>query len=65
MAGAWSMIVGAPLVDVFPVSTTGALCVAAAQNTDVRKLFRQMLTCMSMAFVAPIGCYIVSGLLWG
>lgn len=60
------MIVGAHLVDVSPLSTTGALCIAAAQNTDVRKLVRQMLAWgMSMAIVAAIGCYIVFGLLWG
>ena len=63
---AWSLIVGSHLVDVSPLSTTGALCIAAAQNTDVRKLFRQMLAWgMSMAVVAAIGCYIVFGLLWG
>ncbi|RPI49506.1 MAG: C4-dicarboxylate ABC transporter, partial [Acidobacteria bacterium] len=62
---AWAMIVGAHLVDVSPLSTTGALCIAAAQNTDIRKLFRQMLAWgMSMAVVAAIGCYIVFGLLW-
>jgi di/tricarboxylate transporter len=66
MPVAWSMIVGAHLVDVSPLSTTGALCIAAAQNTDVPKLFRQMLAWgMSMAVVAAIGCYIVFGLLWG
>jgi hypothetical protein len=63
---AWAMIVGAHLVDVSPLPTTGALCIAAAQNTDIRKLFRQMLAWgMSMAVVAAIGCYIVFGLLWG
>jgi di/tricarboxylate transporter len=62
----WSMIVGAHLVDVSPLSTTGALCIAAAPpSTDVRKLFRQMLAWgMSMAVVAAIGCYVVFGLLW-
>jgi len=63
---AWSLIVGSHLVDVSPLSTTGALCIAAAYNTDVRKLFRQMLAWgMSMAVVAAVGCYIVFGLLWG
>jgi di/tricarboxylate transporter len=63
---AWSLIVGSHLVDVSPLSTTGALCIAAAQNTDVRKLFRQMLAWgMSMAIVGAIGSYIVFGLLWG
>jgi di/tricarboxylate transporter len=62
---AWSLIVGSHLVDVSPLSTTGALCIAAAQNTDIRKLFRQMLAWgLSMAVVAAIGCYIVFGLLW-
>jgi len=66
MPVAWSLIVGSHLVDVSPLSTTGALCIAAAYNTDVRKLFRQMLAWgMSMAVVAAIGCYIVFGLLWG
>lgn len=66
IAIASSMIVGAHLVDVSPLSTTGALCIAAAPpNTDVRKLFRQMLGWgMSMAPIAAIGCYIVFGLLW-
>ena len=62
---AWSLIVGSHLVDVSPLSTTGALCIAAAQNTDVRRLFRQMLAWgMSMAVVAAAGCYIAFGLLW-
>lgn len=63
---AWSLIVGSHLVDVSPLSTTGALCIAAAYNTDVRKLFRQMLAWgLSMAVVAAIGCFIVFGVLWG
>jgi hypothetical protein len=41
------------------------LCTAAAQNTDVRKLFRRMLAWgRSMAVVAAIGCDIVFGLPW-
>lgn len=65
VAIASSMIVGAHLVDTSPLSTTGALCIAAAHNTDLRKLFRQMLAWgMSMAPIAAIGCYIVFGLLW-
>lgn len=36
MSVAWSLIVGSHLVDVSPLSTTGALCIAAAYNTDVR-----------------------------
>lgn len=62
----WSMIVGAHLVDISPLSTTGALCIAAAPpGTDIRKLFRQMLAWgMSMAVVAAVGCWIIFGILW-
>jgi Na+/H+ antiporter NhaD/arsenite permease-like protein len=66
MAIASSMNVGAHLVDVSPLSTTGALCIAAAPaNADVRSLFRRMLAWgLSMALVAAVGCYLVFGLLW-
>ena len=66
MAIASSMNVGAHLVDVSPLSTTGALCIAAAPpNTDIRSLFRKMLAWgLSMALVAAAGCYLVFGLLW-
>ena len=48
-----------------PLSTTGALCVAAAPSKDVRLLFRRVLAWgMSMALVGAIGSYIVFGLLW-
>ena len=66
MAIASSMNVGAHLVDVSPLSTTGALCIAAAPaNTDIRSLFRRMLAWgLSMAVIAAVGCYLVFGLLW-
>jgi di/tricarboxylate transporter len=66
MAIASSMNVGAHLVDVSPLSTTGALCIAAAPaNTDVRSLFRRMLAWgLSMTLIAAAGCYLVFGLLW-
>lgn len=66
MAIASSINVGSHLVDVSPLSTTGALCIAAAPAaTDVRDLFRKMLAWgVSMAVVAAIGCYIVFGVLW-
>ena len=66
MAIASSMNVGAHLVDVSPLSTTGALCIAAAApNTDVRSLFRRMLAWgLSMTLIAAAGCYLVFGLLW-
>jgi Na+/H+ antiporter NhaC len=61
-----SMNVGAHLVDVSPLSTTGALCIAAAPaGEDLRRLFRRMLAWgLSMAIVAAVACYIVFGLLW-
>jgi Na+/H+ antiporter NhaD/arsenite permease-like protein len=66
MAIASSMNVGAHLVDVSPLSTTGALCIAAASTgTDVRSLFRRMLAWgLSMTLIAAAGCYLVFGLLW-
>ena len=66
MTLASSMLVGAHLVDVPPLSTTGALCIAAAApGTDVRQLFRWMMAWgVSMAIVAAVGCYLVFGLLW-
>ena len=60
-----SMIIGAHLVDVSPLSTTGALCIAAAPpGTDTRQMFRWMLAWgVSMSVVAAVGCYVVFGLL--
>jgi di/tricarboxylate transporter len=66
MTLASSMLIGAHLVDVSPLSTTGALCIAAAApGTDVRQLFRWMMAWgVSMAIVAAVGCYLVFGVLW-
>lgn len=66
LAIAYSMIIGAHLVDVSPLSTTGALLIAAAPpGTDMVKLFRWMLVWgVSMAVVAAVGCYLVLGLFW-
>jgi di/tricarboxylate transporter len=66
IAIAYSMIVGAHLVDVSPLSTTGALCIAAAPpGTDIPKMFRWMLAWgLAMVPIAAIGCYLVFGLLW-
>src|SRR5262249_23369035 len=66
MAIASSINVGSHLVDVSPLSTTGALCIAAAAaSEDTRVLFRKMLAWgVSMAVVGAIGCYVVFGLLW-
>jgi di/tricarboxylate transporter len=43
LAVALSINVGSSLVDVSPISTLGALCVAAAAPEDAGKLFRQLL----------------------
>jgi di/tricarboxylate transporter len=66
IAIAYSMIIGAHLVDVSPLSTTGALCIAAAApGTDTRKLFLWMLAWgFSMTLVAALGCYLVLGVFW-
>jgi Mg2+/citrate symporter len=64
MAIASSMIIGAHLVDVSPLSTTGALLISAAPaNADTRQLFRWMLAWgVSMTVVAAVGCYLIFGL---
>ena len=61
MAIASSINVGSHLVDVSPLSTIGALCIAAAPaGEDTRSLFRKMLAWgLSMAVVAAAGCYLV------
>jgi di/tricarboxylate transporter len=66
IAIAYSMIIGAHLVDVSPLSTSGALCLAAAApGTDTRKLFVWMLAWgFSMTVVAAAGCYLVLGVFW-
>jgi di/tricarboxylate transporter len=55
-----SMIVGGHLVDVSPLSTLGALCLAAAPpGTNAKKLFNQLLAWgISMTVVAAIVCWI-------
>jgi di/tricarboxylate transporter len=57
---ATSMNVGAHLVDVSPLSTIGALCLAALPATDnVRKVFNQLLAWgLSMSIVGAILCYL-------
>jgi len=54
-----SINVGGHLVDVSPLSTTGALCIASAvASTDSRRLFNQMLAWgLSMAVVGAAICY--------
>ena len=65
LAIASSINVGAHLVDVSPLSTLGALCIAnAAADVDRRKLFNQMLAWgLSMCLVGALVCYIFFGIL--
>jgi di/tricarboxylate transporter len=55
-----SMIVGGHLVDVSPLSTLGALCLAAAPpGTNAKRLFNQLLAWgISMTVVAAIVCWV-------
>jgi di/tricarboxylate transporter len=63
LAIAQSILIGGHLVDVSPLSTIGALCIACAPpDADRRVLFNRVLAWgMSMALVGAIGCYIVFG----
>ena len=63
LAVALSINVGSSLVDVSPLSTLGALCVAAvADGTAAAKLFRQLLIWgLAMAFVGALICQIFIG----
>jgi di/tricarboxylate transporter len=56
-----SMIVGGHLVDVSPVSTLGALCLAAAPaGSNLRRLFNQLLAWgMSMTVVGGLVCWLL------
>jgi Na+/H+ antiporter NhaD/arsenite permease-like protein len=62
LAIAASMNVGGHLVDVSPLSTIGALCIASASGADSRTLFNKLLAWgLSMAVVGAILCYLVFG----
>ncbi len=54
--------IGSALVDVSPLSTLGALCIAAApEGTDVKRLYRNlMLWGFAMVPVAIVFCYLGS-----
>ena len=56
---ALSMNIGSHLVDMSPLSTIGALCIAAAPiDADARKLFNRLLAWgLSMTFVGAIVCW--------
>lgn len=62
VAIALSMNVGGHLVDVSPLSTIGALCIAAVSGDASRKLFNQLLAWgLSMTVVGALICYLVFG----
>jgi hypothetical protein len=54
-----SMNVGGHLVDVSPLSTIGALCMAGASAEESRSLFNKLLAWgLSMAVVGAVLCYV-------
>ncbi|MFM8534201.1 MAG: SLC13 family permease [Acidimicrobiia bacterium] len=61
LAIAASMYVGGHLVDLSPLSTIGALCIAALHNeADARKLFNQLLWWgLSMMLVGGVICWVL------
>ena len=60
IAIATSMNVGGHLVDVSPLSTIGALCLAGVSGDDSRALFNKLLAWgLSMAAVAALLCYVL------
>ena len=65
MALVSSMNTGGHLVDVSPLSTLGALCLAAAPpGTDTRALFNQLMAWgLSMTVVGALVCWVFFGLL--
>ncbi len=65
MALASSVNVGAHLVDVSPLSTLGALCIANAARSENRKaLFNKLLIWgLSMSVIGAIVCWVFFGLL--
>jgi di/tricarboxylate transporter len=63
LAIASSILIGGHLVDVSPLSTIGALCIASTPATvDRRLLFNQLLIWgLSMSVVGALGCYLAFG----
>ena len=62
MAIAASMNVGGHLVDVSPLSTIGALCIASAPTDDSRALFNKLLAWgLSMSVVGALVCWTFFG----
>jgi di/tricarboxylate transporter len=64
LAAALSINVGSSMVDVSPLSTLGALCVATVLDPiESRKLFRQLLIWgLSMTVVGAVLCQLFAGL---
>ncbi|MFZ1410427.1 MAG: SLC13 family permease, partial [Micropruina sp.] len=58
--------VGSHVVDVSPLSTLGAMCIAnAAAHEDYNRLFQRLLIYgLAMAVVGALVCYLFFGLLW-
>ncbi len=63
LAIASSILIGGHLVDVSPLSTIGALCIASAPlSADRARLFNQVLAWgLSMSVVGALGCYFAFG----
>jgi hypothetical protein len=63
LAVALSINVGSAMVDVSPLSTLGALCVATvADPVEARTLFRQLLLWgLSMSVVGALLCQLLAG----
>lgn len=63
MAIATAMNIGSHLVDVSPLSTIGALCIAAVPaSEETRRLFNQLMAWgLSMTVVGAIGCWLAFG----
>ena len=60
LAIAAAMNVGGHLVDVSPLSTIGALCIAGASAEESRPLFNKLLAWgLSMAVVGAMLCYLL------
>jgi di/tricarboxylate transporter len=61
VAIATSMNVGAHLVDLSPISTTGALCLAAVASTEnIRSVYNKLLAWgLSMTVVGAVLCYLL------
>ena len=63
MSIASSMNIGSHLVDVSPLSTIGALCIAAVPSgEDTRPLFNKLMAWgLSMTLVGAVGCWLAFG----